>query len=106
MIFFIIKSLYAQTSQQSQTGTSTIFMLFPYLVIFLIFYLLLIRPQIKQQKEHRKLLESLKKGDNVITQAGIVGTVVGFKSDFVEIKIAENVKIQVLKNSITKILKE
>jgi len=72
----------------------------PLILIFLIFYFLLIRPQSKRAKEHRAMLENLKKGDKIITSGGIYGVIEGIETNTVTIKIAENVKIKVSRNSI------
>jgi len=71
-------------------------------LIFVIFYLLLIRPQQKKQKEHKALLTSLKKGDKVVTQGGMFGTIFAMDEErnIVVLKIGENVKIEFLKSSI------
>ena len=70
--------------------------------LFLIMYLLLIRPQRKRQKEHEKLLSDLKKGDKVVTNSGIFGSIFAIYDDKnkVVLKIADEVKIEVLKSSI------
>jgi preprotein translocase subunit YajC len=75
--------------------------LVPFLFIFLIFYFLLIRPQARRQKEHAQMLDSLKKGDRVLTQGGLYGVVVGTKDDVVVLKIAENIKVEVAKPAIS-----
>ncbi len=72
-------------------------------IIFGIFYFLLVRPQMKRQKDHSKMLESLKKGDKVITTGGIHGTIVGVKDDVAVIKIAEDVKVEVSKTCVAAI---
>ncbi|MBM3244421.1 MAG: preprotein translocase subunit YajC [Candidatus Omnitrophica bacterium] len=74
--------------------------LFPLLLIFVIFYFLLIRPQKKQEKERQKMIGSLNKNDDVVTSGGIHGTVVNVKDKTVVIRIDENVKIEVEKNCI------
>lgn len=74
--------------------------------IFAIFYFLLIRPQQKQRQKHEARVSSLKKGDRIIAAGGIYGSIIGMKDDVAVIKIAENVKIEVLKSSITHILGE
>jgi preprotein translocase subunit YajC len=75
------------------------------LVIFAIFYFLLVRPQMKKQKEHQAMVNSIKKGDKVVTTGGIHGTVVGLKDDIAIIKIAEEVKIEVSKSCVA-VIKE
>ena len=74
----------------------------PLILIFVIFYFLLIRPQQKRMKEHQTMLDALKKGDPVVTGGGILGTItkVG-PDDEVTVEIAENVRIRVLKGTIT-----
>lgn len=66
----------------------------PLIFIFVIFYFLLIRPQQKKQKEHQKLISSLKTGDKVITTAGIHGIITNVKDTTVTVKVAENTKIE------------
>lgn len=78
----------------------------PLIVIFGIFYFLLIRPQQKKMKAHKKMIENLKKGDKVITSSGFWATIVGEVSkeqEFIEIEIAKNVKARILKNSISEV---
>ena len=76
--------------------------LFPIILIFLIMYLLIFRPQAKKQKDHRKMLDSLEKGDQVVTAGGIYGTIAGLKKNntIVILKIADNVKIEIARSSI------
>jgi len=76
-------------------------MILMYVLIFFIFYFLLIRPQKKQQDEHKKMVASLKKNDEVITAGGIHGTVTNVKEQTITLKIDDNVKVEVQKNSIT-----
>jgi len=82
---------------------STIIML---VAIFLIFYFLIIRPQQKRAKEHQKLIESLKKGDKVITSSGIHGKVVGLDDKTVLIEVDDGVKIKFEKAAIAAVTRE
>ena len=69
----------------------------PLILIFVIFYFFLIRPQQKKVKEHKAMVESLKRGDKVVTSGGITGTVERLiDNDKVEVEIAENVKVEIL----------
>lgn len=79
----------AQAPQQNLLVT-----MMPLVFIFVIFYFLLIRPQQKKQKEHEKLVQSVKTGDQVVTNAGIHGTVSNVKDKTVIVKIADNVKVE------------
>lgn len=74
--------------------------LLPIIFIFGIFYLLLIRPQQKKQKEHEKMISELKKNDEVVTNGGIHGTIVNVKDATVIVKIDENVKVEVNKSAV------
>ena len=72
----------------------------PLILIFVIFYFFLIRPQQKKVKEHRAMVENLKRGDKVITSGGIIGTVERIiDNEKAEILIAENVKVEVIKST-------
>ena len=80
----------------------------PMVAVFAIFWLLIIRPQQKRQREHHKMLEALKNGDEVMTSGGIIGTVFGTKDtdgvSIVVIKIAENTKIEVARSHVQQVL--
>ena len=70
------------------------------ILIFVIFYFFLIRPQQKKVKEHKAMVESLKRGDKVVTSGGITGTVERLiDNDKVEVEIAENVKVEIVKST-------
>jgi len=72
----------------------------PLILIFVIFYFFLIRPQQKKVKEHKLMVENLKRGDKVITSGGIVGTIERvIDNDKVEVEISENVKVEVIKST-------
>ena len=72
----------------------------PLILIFVIFYFFLIRPQQKKVKEHNAMVESLKRGDKVVTSGGITGTVERLiDNDKVEVEIAENVKVEIVKST-------
>ena len=76
----------------------------PIILMFVIFYFLLIRPQQKKAREHQQLLNALKKDDKILTTGGIYGTVMQVKGDIIEVKIAENVKVQVAKSAIGSVI--
>lgn len=82
------------------TAPNPIVSLMPIILIFVVFYFLLIRPQHKKEKERQKILSQLQKNDGVITSAGIHGTIVNVKDTTVILKVDDNVKIEVEKNSI------
>ena len=72
----------------------------PLILIFVIFYFFLIRPQQKKVKEHKAMVQALKRGDKVITSGGITGTVERIiDNDKVEVEIAENVKVEIIRST-------
>ncbi|MCD6471991.1 preprotein translocase subunit YajC [Candidatus Aerophobetes bacterium] len=77
--------------------------LMPLVLIFVIFYFLLILPQRKKQKEHRQMVESLKKGDKIITTGGIYGTVTNVKKNYLEIEVEDKVKLRVQRGAVTRL---
>jgi preprotein translocase subunit YajC len=90
---------------QSYMQDSTLMNFAPLVLIFLIFYFLLIRPQVKKQKEQQALINSVKKGDKVIIAGGIVGTFVKEEgNDVVEVELSQGVRIKALKQTITSIV--
>jgi|TARA_B110000211_G_C14036713_1_gene534899 preprotein translocase subunit YajC len=79
----------------------------PLILIFIIFYFFLIRPQQKRVKDHKIMVESLKRGDEVITSGGIIGIVDKvLEDDRIEVNIDENVKVQIIRSTITSLLKK
>ncbi len=79
----------------------------PLILIFVIFYFFLIRPQQKRVKDHKTMVESLKRGDEVITSGGIIGIVDRvMEDDRIEVVLTDNVKVQVIKSTITSLLKK
>ena len=79
----------------------------PLILIFVIFYCFLIRPQQKRVKEHKTMVQNLKRGDEIITSGGIIGTVDKvLEDDRIEVLLTENVKVQIVKNTVTSLLKK
>ncbi|HBG46898.1 MAG TPA: preprotein translocase subunit YajC [Deltaproteobacteria bacterium] len=72
----------------------------PLIILFVIFYFLLIRPQQKRAKEHRQMMAAVQKGDNIVTSSGIHGKVVTVNEDTVMVEIADGVKIKMSKESV------
>ena len=75
--------------------------MFPFVLIFLIFYFLLIAPARRKQKKHADMVESLKNGDKVITQGGLYGVVKGVTDQVVQVRIADGVQIEVARSAIS-----
>ncbi|MDZ7262093.1 MAG: preprotein translocase subunit YajC [candidate division KSB1 bacterium] len=91
-------------TQPGKEGGNPAIVWLTFLAIFLIMYLLIFRPQAKRQKQHRLMIESLNKGDKIITAGGIYGVVMGVKEkeNILIVKIAENVKIELNRSSVAK----
>ncbi|MFW2374044.1 MAG: preprotein translocase subunit YajC [Gammaproteobacteria bacterium] len=98
MSFFISDAM-AQAAPASTGGDPITALLFPIGLIFL-FYFFLIRPQSKRAKEHRSMVEKLSKGDEVVTQGGILGKITQVGENFVSLEIADNITINIQKGSI------
>jgi preprotein translocase, YajC subunit len=79
----------------------------PLILIFVIFYFFLIRPQQKRVKDHKAMVASLKRGDEVITSGGIIGTIDRvMEDDRIEVTIGDNTKVQIIRSTITSLLKK
>ena len=94
----------AAPAGQSGGTTSLLFGILPWLLIFVIFYLLMIRPQQQRVKQHQAEITAVKKGDEVITGGGIRGRVSKVGDDEVEVEIAQGVKVRVVKSTISQVL--
>jgi preprotein translocase subunit YajC len=87
-------------SGEQQTSAPAFLQLMPLILLFVVFYLLLIRPQQKQRKEHEAMIKSLRTGDRVVTSGGIHGVVTNVKERTVMVKIADNVKVELNKSAV------
>ncbi|WP_044562218.1 preprotein translocase subunit YajC [Azospirillum sp. B4] len=103
--------MFVSTAQAQTTGgagpadAGTLMQLLPFAAVFLVMYFFLMRPQQKKMKEHKNMLESLRRGDKVVTGGGIIGTVVKVgDNDEVTIDAGDGVKFRVLRSTITTVL--
>ncbi len=96
--------LFSFMGAPSGQGANPLAMWMPIILIFVIMYFLILRPQAKRQKEQQKMLESLQKGDEVVTAGGIYGTIVGMKEKdtIMIIEVDKNVKLSVARSSISR----
>ena len=90
---------------QSAAPSGPLTMLVPFVMMFLIFYLLVFRPQSQARKEHDRMVKNLKKHDAVVTSGGIFGSVVNVKPDAVTLRIDENVRVDVEPLAIVRLVK-
>jgi preprotein translocase subunit YajC len=91
----VIHAALALLAAPREGGNATLIFMLQMGAIFVIFYFILIRPQRKEQERHRKMIEELKKGDEIITTGGIIGSVIHVAEDRITIKTAENTRIVV-----------
>jgi preprotein translocase subunit YajC len=97
--------LMQQTAAGGTSGTVQLLMgIAPWLLIFVVFYLLMIRPQQRRVKEHQATINAVKKGDDVITAGGIRGRVTKVGDEEAEVEIAQGVKVRVIKSTLSQVL--
>ncbi len=94
----LITPAHAQAAEAPAGGFAS---LIPMILIMVIFYFLLIRPQQKKVKEHRSLVEGLKKGDKVLTGGGLYGKIIDVKDDVLRVEVAEGVRVRVKRDTVT-----
>ena len=97
---FFISNAYAQAAG----GNESLVSLLPLVLVFVVFYFLLIRPQQKRQKEHRELVGNLAKGDEVATAGGLLGKITEVSDNFVKIEIADKVVVTVQKHTVSTVM--
>ena len=90
------------TAQQPSMLASFI----PLILIFLIFYFLLIRPQQKKQKEHKILLDSIKRGDEILSSGGILGKVIKVDNDKLTVEISKGVHVTIIRSTVADVIKK
>ena len=78
----------------------------PLILIFLIFYFLLIRPQQKKQKEHKILLDSIKRGDEILSSGGILGKVIKVDNDKLKVEISKGVNVTIIRSTVADVIKK
>ena len=100
MIFGAFAALTLQAGAAPAARPNMLGALLPFVLVFVIFYLLIIMPQRKKQKMHLDLVENLKPGDRIITTAGIFGTIMGVQKDLIELKISSNTNIKITKSAV------
>jgi preprotein translocase subunit YajC len=100
----LMSMIQAAPAGQSSGAAGLLVGILPWLLIFAIFYILMIRPQQRRAKEHQASIAAVKKGDEVITGGGIRGRVTKISDDEAEVEIAQGVKVRVVKSTITHVL--
>jgi preprotein translocase subunit YajC len=101
---FLISDALAQGPAAPSPSGGGLFGFLPLIIIFVIFYFLLIRPQTKRAKEHKALIEGLAKGDEVVTGGGIAGKITQVSEAFVTVEIADGVQVKVQRAAVQSVL--
>ncbi|WP_336967630.1 preprotein translocase subunit YajC [Sphingobium aromaticiconvertens] len=99
-----ITPAFAQAAGGSSAGAGIVMQMLPLVLIFAVFWFLLIRPQQKRMKEHKAKIESVKKGDQVVTGGGLVGKVARVDEHYVDIELAPGMKVKAVKSTLTDVI--
>ena len=102
MLDFLISPAYAQQAAQP----NALIQFAPLVILVVLFYFMLIRPQMKRSKEHKTMLEKITKGDEIVTGGGVAGRVTGIGEAFLTVEIADKVEVKVQKQSVTTVLQK
>ena len=97
---FFISNAYAQDA----AAPGGLMSFLPLIVIFAVFYFMLIRPQMKRSKEHRQLVSQLAKGDEVVTNGGMLGRITDVSESFITLEVADNVKIKLQRQAVASVM--
>ncbi len=103
LLNFLISDAHAQTAAAADP-TGGLMQFLPFIIMIAILYFMMIRPQMKKAKDHRALIETLQKGDEVVTQGGLVGRVSKVGENYVQLEVADNMTITVQKPAIGLVL--
>jgi len=98
-----ISNAFAQTAGAAG-GESSLLSMLPLVLMFVVLYFVMIRPQMKRQKEHKAMIEALAKGDEVVTAGGMLGKVTKLGETFVHVEVASRVELQVQRSAVTQVL--
>ena len=101
-----ISQAFAQPAPAAASGgtESTLLSLLPLVLMFVVLYFIMIRPQMKRQKEHKSMIEALAKGDEVVTSGGMLGKVTKLSESFVSLEVAGNIELQVQRSAVVQVL--
>lgn len=101
---WLISSAWAQSAGGAAQQPNVFMQMLPLLIMVVVFYFLLIRPQSKRAKEHRALIASLQVGSEVVTSGGILGKITEVSDQFVTVEIADGVRVKVQRHTISQVL--
>ncbi len=99
-----ISNAYAQAAPAAASPESGLLGMLPLVLMFVVLYFVMIRPQMKRQKEHKAMIEAIAKGDEVVTAGGIVGKVAKLGDSFIHVEVASGVELQLQRSAVTQVL--
>lgn len=100
----LISDAYAQAAAPAASASGGLMSMLPLLLMFVVLYFVMIRPQMKRQKEVKAMLEALTKGDEVVTQGGVIGKISKLGDNFIHLEVAEGVEVQIQRGAVTQVL--
>ncbi len=102
-----ISSAFAQAAPAAATGgdmQSSLMSMLPLVLMFVVLYFVMIRPQMKKQKEHRAMIDALAKGDEVVSAGGVLGKVVKLGDSYIGLEVAAGVEVQIQRSAVVQVL--
>jgi preprotein translocase subunit YajC len=99
-----ISDAFAQTAPAASGGESSLLSMLPLVLMFVVLYFVMIRPQMKRQKEQKAMIEALAKGDEVVTAGGMIGRIAKLGDSFVSLEVANGVELQVQRSAVVQVL--
>ncbi|MEW6703414.1 MAG: preprotein translocase subunit YajC [Pseudomonadota bacterium] len=99
-----ISEAFAQTAPAAGGGESSLLSMLPLVLMFVVLYFVMIRPQMKRQKEHKAMIEALAKGDEVVTAGGVLGRVSRLGDSHIGLEVASGVELQVQRSAVVQVL--
>ncbi len=100
-----ISNAFAQAAPAAAaSGTDTLFSLLPLVLMFVVLYFIMIRPQMKKQKEHKAMIEALAKGDEVVIAGGVMGRVAKLGDSYLHVEVSSGVELQVQRGAVIQVL--
>jgi preprotein translocase subunit YajC len=99
-----ISEAFAQAAPAATGGESGLMSLLPLVLMFVVLYFIMIRPQMKRQKEHKAMIEALAKGDEVITSGGMIGRISKLGESYMHLEVAGGVEVQVQRSAVIQVL--
>ncbi|MBH9553941.1 preprotein translocase subunit YajC [Inhella gelatinilytica] len=100
----LISNAFAQAASPAATPESSLMSLLPLVAMFVVLYFIMIRPQMKRQKEHKAMIEALAKGDEVVTAGGLLGRVSKLGESTLHVELAAGVEVQVQRSAVVQVL--